>query len=75
MNKTSKIGSVGNSAGILLPKDVLGASGFALGDAVSLSVSPGKIEIVAKNDVFEQQMEIAREVMVRRREALRELAK
>ncbi len=75
MNKSSKIGPVGNSAGVVLPKDVLGASGFALGDAVSISASPGKIEIVAQNDDFERQMEIAREVMVRRRKALRELAK
>lgn len=75
MNKVSKIGPVGNSAGVVLPKDVLGESGFALGDAVSLNVSPGRIEIVANNDDFERQMEIAREVMTRRRKALRELAK
>ena len=75
MNKTSKIGSVGNSAGIVLPKDLLGASGFALGDAVSIKASPGKIEIVAEDSEFERQMKIAREIMVRRRKALRELAK
>ena len=75
MNKASKIGQVGNSAGILLSKDLLGASGFALGDQVSINASPGKIEIVAEDAEFERQMEVAREVMARRRKALRELAK
>ena len=75
MNKPSKLVSVGNSTGIVIPRDLLTASGFAAGEEVTIKASPGKIEIEAKADDFDRQMEIARDVMRRRFKALRELAK
>jgi putative addiction module antidote len=75
MNKTAKLVPVGNSTGVIIPRDVLAASGFAQGDEVMITASAGRLEIETKTDDFDRQMEIAREVMKRRFRALRELAK
>ena len=75
MNKPSKFVPVGNSTGIVIPRDLLAASGFAPGDEVTIKASAGKLEIEPKADDFDRQMEIARDVMKRRFKALRELAK
>ena len=75
MNKPSKLVSVGNSTGIVIPRDLLMASGFTAGEEVTIKATPGKIEIEAKADDFDRQMEVARDVMRRRFKALRELAK
>ena len=75
MNKEAKLTAVGNSTGVVIPRDVLAVSGFEQGEEVVIKASPGKIEIEARDDDFERQMAIAREVMQKRRRALRELAK
>ena len=75
MNKVTKFVAVGNSTGVVVPLELLKASGFDQGDEISITAGPGKIEIVAKADDFERQMEIARDVMQRRFRVLRELAK
>jgi putative addiction module antidote len=75
MNKQVKLISVGNSTGILISRELLTESGFAQGEEVVVKASPGRIEIEAADDDFERQMGIAREVMERRRKALRQLAK
>lgn len=75
MNKEAKLSSVGNSTGVIIPRDLLAISGLVQGEEVVIKASPGKIEIEARDDDFERQMAIAREVMRKRRRALRELAK
>ena len=75
MNKMLKITKVGNSAGIILPKDVLDHLDVALGEEVAVVKTPRGIELARPEDDFEHQMAIAREVMARRKRALRELAK
>jgi antitoxin component of MazEF toxin-antitoxin module len=75
MNKTTKLVPVGNSTGVIIPRDVLAASGFAQGEEVVIKATAGRLEIEAKTDDFDRQMEIARDVMKRRFRALRELAK
>ncbi len=75
MNKVTKLVPVGNSTGVIVPRELLSASGFAQGEEVTIKASPGKLEIEAKADDFDRQMEIARDVMKRRFRALRELAK
>ncbi|MEO6582413.1 MAG: AbrB/MazE/SpoVT family DNA-binding domain-containing protein [Sphingomicrobium sp.] len=75
MNKVTKLVPVGNSTGIVVPRDLLVASGFAQGEEVVIKATPGKIEIEGKADDFDRQMDIARDVMRRRFRALRELAK
>ena len=75
MNKVSKLVAVGNSTGVIIPRDILAASGLAQGEEVTIKASSGRLEIEAKTDDFDRQMAIARDVMKRRFQALRELAK
>lgn len=75
MNATLKITRIGNSAGVVLPKDVLARLNVQVGDNVSLVTTPEGIELRAAEADFEAQMAAAREVMARRKRALRELAK
>ncbi len=70
-----KIRKIGNSAGVVLPKEVLAHLDVAIGGTVSISKTPRGIELSAPEPDFDTQMAVAREVMARRRRALRELAK
>ncbi len=69
------IKKIGNSAGVILPKDLLAELGVGIGDALSVVKTPRGIELAAEQPDFEAQMAVAREVMNRRKQALRELAK
>ena len=75
MNATLKITKIGNSAGIILPREVLAQLGAEVGGTLSVVSTPRGIELSAEEPDFEAQMAAAREVMVRRKRALRELAK
>jgi putative addiction module antidote len=70
-----KIQKIGNSAGVILPKDLLAHLHVGVGETVSVTKTPNGIELRAPDTDFEAQMAVAREVMARRRRALRELAK
>ncbi len=72
---TLKIQKIGNSAGVILPKELLAHLHVEVGKTVSVTKTPEGIELRAPDAEFERQMEVAREVMQRRRRALRELAK
>jgi putative addiction module antidote len=75
MNKPLKITRIGNSAGVVLPKEVLAHLDVEVGSMVSVVTTPRGIELSAVEPDFEVQMAAAREVMARRKRALRELAK
>ena len=75
MNTQLKIKKFGNSAGVVLPKDVLAHLDVAVGGTLALSKTPRGIELAAPDVDFDVQMAVAREVMARRKRALRELAK
>ena len=75
MNATLKITKIGNSAGIILPKEVLAQLGAEVGETLSVVATPRGIELSVEEPDFEAQMAAAREVMARRKRALRELAK
>ena len=75
MNMAVKITKVGNSAAVILPKDLLAHLELGIGDMLSVAKGPRRIELSAPNDDFEAQMAVARDVMERRKRALRELAK
>lgn len=71
----TKLIKVGNSVGVILPREVLVKLGLGVGDPVSISDAPGGVTLSRYDPGFEEQMAAAREVMKRRRNALRELAK
>jgi putative addiction module antidote len=75
MNAPLKIMKVGNSAGVVLPKELLAHLDAKIGESLSVVLTPRGIELSAAEPDFEAQMAAAREVMARRKRALRELAK
>ena len=75
MNKALKIKKIGNSAGIVLPKDVLARLRAEIGDELFISESPDGIRLTATNPDLSEQMRIAEEIMREDRDILRELAK
>jgi putative addiction module antidote len=70
-----KLTAIGNSAGVVLPKEVLARLKLDKGDTVYLTEAPDGYRLTPYNPEFEQQMETARKIMKRRRAVLRELAK
>ena len=70
-----KLTRVGNSVGVVLPKDVLARLNLQLGDTIFLTESPDGYRITPYNPDFERQYTLAKTIMKRRRAALRELAK
>ncbi|MEY4500990.1 MAG: hypothetical protein RIS52_880 [Pseudomonadota bacterium] len=75
MNMTIKITKVGNSAGIVLPKELLAHLDAAIGEPLTISKTPRGIELRLPDNDFDAQMAVARDVMAKRKRALRELAK
>lgn len=73
--KPLKLVAVGNSTGVILPKELLARLRLEQGDMISLTETPNGIELRRHEPDFEDQMAVARDVMRRRRAALRELAK
>jgi putative addiction module antidote len=72
---TLKLTQIGNSVGVILPKEVLARLKVEKGDVVYLTESPDGVRITPHDPAFETQMEVARQIMKKRRAALRELAK
>lgn len=75
MNKPLKLIPIGNSTGVIFPKEMLQDLGVEQGDSLFPVRTPNGIELRPGDADFEAQMEVAREVMRRRRKALRQLAK
>jgi len=70
-----KLTAVGNSLGVVLPKEALGRLKVAKGDTLYITESPDGYRLTPFNPEFEKQMHAARKVMKARRAALRVLAK
>jgi putative addiction module antidote len=70
-----KLRKIGNSVGVVLPAEALAQMNAALGDNVHLTKAVGGIRLTPFDPEFEKQMEVARKVMRKRRNLLRELAK
>jgi putative addiction module antidote len=70
-----KVTTVGNSTGVVLPKEVLARLKVDKGDTLFLIESPEGYRITPYDREFEEQMALARRVMRERRNVLKELAK
>jgi putative addiction module antidote len=75
--KTShlKVRKIGNSLGVVLPKEVLEALKVGEGDDLFVNKSEQGITLRSSDPDFEYKMQVAREVMHKYRNVLRELAK
>jgi len=70
-----KLKAVGNSTGVILPKEILTKLRVGRGDTVYVIETPNGIELTPYDPEVERQMELARDIMKKRRGVLRELAK
>ncbi|WP_298726297.1 AbrB/MazE/SpoVT family DNA-binding domain-containing protein [uncultured Ferrovibrio sp.] len=70
-----KLTQVGNSTGVVLPKDALSRLKVEKGDTLYLTETPDGFRLTPYNPEFERQMEMARKIMKEHRDVLRELAK
>jgi putative addiction module antidote len=70
-----KVTTVGSSAGVVLPKEVLARLKIEKGDTLFLTDTTDGYRITPYDPDFERQMDLARQVMRKRRNVLKELAK
>jgi len=69
-----KVTTVGNSTGVILPKELLEKLRIAKGDSLYVTETPRGVELTPYDEEFAAQMEIAEAVMREDRDVLRKLA-
>ncbi|HEU4988116.1 MAG TPA: AbrB/MazE/SpoVT family DNA-binding domain-containing protein [Rhizobiaceae bacterium] len=72
MNVT--IRKIGNSEGVILPKEVLERHNLRAGDELVLTDSADEISLKPSDETFERQMKAARQIMDQYKVALQKLA-
>ena len=72
---TLKITQVGNSLGVILPKELLTRLKVDKGDTLYITETPAGVALTAYDPNFEEQLEIGREFMREYRDTFRALAK
>ena len=70
-----KLTQIGNSVGVILPREMLAKLGMAKGDTIYAIDQPDGLRLTIADPDFAAQMDVARQVMKERRAVLRELAK
>ena len=70
-----KLTRVGNSTGVVLPREVLTRLKVDKGDTVFLTETPDGYQITPYDEAFARQMGVAERVMHDNRDVLRQLAK
>ena len=71
----TKVSAIGNSSGIILPKEVLVELGLSRGDTVGVEIDSGTLRIVKLDDAYNRAIEAGRECFDRYPETLAELAR
>ena len=74
MSNTVKLTTIGNSVGIVLPKEILAKLNVEKGDTLYVSEIPDGIQLTPYDQDFADQMKAARRVMKENRDVLRRLA-
>lgn len=69
-----KITTVGNSAGVILPKNLLSRLRLEKGDELFAVETPDGIRLTVFDPALAEQMEVAEKVMRKRRSLLHKLA-
>jgi putative addiction module antidote len=70
-----KLTQIGNSVGVILPKELLAKLGVGKGDTLYAVEQPDGVRLTTADPDFATQMEVARRMAKRWRNVLRELAK
>lgn len=74
LGRTLKVRRVGNSLGIVLPKDVLAKLRVGEGDELSVTDTPGGVALRADDRGTAELMKLAEDIMLKRRKVLKALA-
>ncbi|MDN4016508.1 AbrB/MazE/SpoVT family DNA-binding domain-containing protein [Zwartia panacis] len=75
MTTTLKLTNIGNSVGVILPKEILTRLRVEKGDSLYAIETPTGIELTAYRPDFASQMDAAEQIMRDNRDVLRKLAK
>jgi len=75
MNTELKVRKIGNSAGVVLPKELLARLRIGPGDTLYATESPDGVRLTAADPDFEAKMAVAETIMREDRDILRVLAK
>ena len=70
-----KLIAVGNSVGVILPRELLVKLGVQKGDSLYASDMPDGVQLSVRDPDFEHKMQVARGLMKKWRNVLHELAK
>jgi putative addiction module antidote len=71
---TVKITAIGNSVGVVLPRELVSKLRVKKGDALYVVETPNGVELTPYNPDFARQMDAAESVMSENRDVLRKLA-
>ncbi len=71
---TANIINIGNSAGIILPKEMLAVLRAGKGDKLFFTETPGGFTMRIHHDDFAHKMEVAEKIMREDRDVLKKLA-
>lgn len=74
MTTTLTVTKIGNSEGVILPKELLAKLHLSKGDKLYATDTPNGIELTAYDADFARTMEVAERVMREDRDVLRKLA-
>lgn len=74
MNTPLKITKIGNSAGVILPKELLALLRASVGDTIYVTEAPDGLRITAADPDFAAKMTVAEQIMREDRDILRVLA-
>ncbi len=70
-----KVTKIGNSLGVILPKEALARLKLDRGDSIFITEAPDGYRLVPYDPAFAEQMQTARALMRKRRNVLHELNK
>ena len=70
-----KLTQIGNSVGVILPKEVLARLKLEKGDTLFLTDAPNGINLSPYDPTLEEEVEMGREFMREYRDTFRQLAK
>jgi len=74
MATTTKVIAIGNSSGIILPKEALARLNVRKGDSLYVQETPSGLQISPYDREFDAKMEVAQRVIRRYRNAFKKLA-
>ena len=72
---TLKVTQIGNSLGVILPKEILARLKLEKGDAVFVTDTPGGVTLTPYDPTVDEQVALGRDFMREYRDTFRQLAK